>query len=76
MSELRMLKQTLQPASEGLRLAVVETRLDAARVTVLLPTGVRRRVYGQAPVGAQVLVQGQQLVSQVAPARAATMIIE
>lgn len=76
MSELKSLQDMLQPANEGLRLATVQSRLDAARVVVLLPTGVHRKVYGQAPVGAQVLVQGRQLLSQVGAVRMATVTIE
>lgn len=76
MSELRELQNTLQASKDSQRLGTVESRLDAARIAVRFPSGVRRTVYGQAPVGAQVLVQGQQLVSRMDDVRSATMIIE
>lgn len=66
MSELKQLQDLLRPASEGKRLGIVESVLDSARIVVRLSSGARRRVYGQAPTGARVLVQGEQLVSRVA----------
>ena len=76
MSELKELQTLLQPGSDGAAIGTVESRLDDARVVVLLANGVRRRVFGQAPVGALVRSEGQQLVSRLDRVRSAVTTIE
>ena len=76
MSELSELQSLLQPGSDGAAIGTVESRLDGARLVVLLANGVRRQIFGQAPVGALVRIEGQQLVSRLGRVRSAVTTIE
>lgn len=75
MNDLKSLRSLLDSGTPGLRLGTVESVLDAARIVVRFSTGARRKVYGQAPEGAQVVVRADQLVSRVSAPAATTLTI-
>lgn len=70
MSDLSDVRGLVQGQADGKRVAVVTARLDSQRVTVRLRRGGSRTVYGQAPVGATVMIKGEQLLGVIQGGRA------
>jgi len=61
---LRDLKRMIGSDSESRDLGIVEG-YDGGRIVVRLRSGVRRKVYGTMPIGRQVLIEGDKLISEV-----------
>ncbi len=75
MNDFRELQRLLNPGDAPVQLGLVAEVLDAERVVVLLDSGVRRRVLGQAVPGRRVTVQGERLLTTLAPGAERTVYV-